>query len=230
VKVLGLIPARGGSKTIPDKNLKPLVGKSLIQRTFECAAAAGVLDRIILSTDSPTIARAAREWGIEIPFLRPPELAGDDTPMISVAIHALCELAERGYQADALLILQPTSPLRRPSSICEALRLLEDNDSVCSVAPLPRALCPHYLMKISPQGFLDYFMPDGHLYKRRQDVPQAYARDGSIFLTRTSVVLTQRDFYGRRCVPLVVSFEDALNIDEIADWEEAERRLAVVRD
>jgi CMP-N,N'-diacetyllegionaminic acid synthase len=226
MKVLGLIPARGGSKTIPDKNIRPLAGKSLIQRAFECAVASGVLDRIILSTDSIEIARAAHCLGLEVPFMRPSEFAGDDTPMLVVATHALTRLAEEGYAPDALLILQPPSPLRRPWYIREAVRLLEANDSVCSVAPLPKALCPHYLMKVTPEGFLDYFMPDGRGFKRRQDVPQAFFRDGSIFLTRTTLLISQGDFYGQRCVPLMIPYEDALNIDEAADWEEAERRLA----
>jgi CMP-N,N'-diacetyllegionaminic acid synthase len=227
MKVLGLIPARGGSKTIPEKNIKALAGKSLIQRTFECAVESGVLDQIVLSTDSVEIAQAARGFGLGVPFMRPPELAGDDAPMIEVAIHALAFMAQEGCRHDALLILQPTSPLRRPGYIREALRLLEGNDSVCSVAAVPKALCPHYLMKITTGGVLDYFMPDGDRYTRRQDVPQAYVRDGSIFLTRTSVLLSERSFYGQRCVPLVIPYEEALNIDEVADWEEAERQLAI---
>jgi len=178
MKVLGLIPARGGSKGIPGKNLKPLVGKSLIQYTHECAVASGVLDRVILSTDSPEIAQAARGLGLEVPFIRPPEIAADDTPMIAVAIHALASMEQEGYRPDALLILQPTSPLRRPSDIQAAIRAIESNDSVCSVMPLPKTLCPHYVMQITPEGFLDYFMPDGASYKRRQDVPQAYVREG----------------------------------------------------
>ena len=107
--------------------------------------------------------------------------------MIDVAIHACEALQERkAIEPDAMLLLQPTSPLRKPSHIRLAIEMLEHNDSVCSVVPLPKDLCPHYLMKIRDDGCLDYFLSDGRKYTRRQDVPQAYKRDGTIFLTRTS--------------------------------------------
>lgn len=225
MNILGLIPARSGSKGVPGKNIRPLAGKSLVQRAFESAAASGVLERIILSTDDLEIAEAAKGFGLESPFLRPPEFSHDKSPMIDVAIHALMMLKAKGYVPDAVLTLQPTSPLRRPEQIQKAVSLLGDNDSVCSVVPLPKDLCPHYVMKISSDGYLDYFMPDGGRYTRRQDVPQAYKRDGTIYLTRTAVLLGQRTFYGQRCVPMVINLEESLNIDGPREWAEAELRL-----
>lgn len=229
MKILGLIPARGGSKGIPGKNIRPLAGKSLVQRAFECAAASGVVDRIVLSTDDPVIAEAARGYGLEVPFLRPGGLARDDSPMIDVLIHALTTLKEHGYTPDALLLLQPTAPLRRPEHLREAVRLLGENDSVCSVVALPKDQCPHYLMKVREDGFLEYFMPDGPRYTRRQDLPQAYKREGIVYLARTDIILGQRTIYGRRCVPMVIDSADALNLDEPADWAAAELRLQVER-
>jgi CMP-N-acetylneuraminic acid synthetase len=228
MRVLGVIPARGGSKAIPRKNVLPLLGKSLIDRTFECAQASGALDRIILSTDEPEIADLARRIGLEVPFQRPPELASDASPMIDVVLHAMKGLAGTGYAPDAVMVLQPTSPLRRPRHVRDAVALLEahpEASAVCTVCPLPKELCPHYLVKIDPQGYLQFFMPDGPQYRRRQDVPQAWRRDGTIFLTRTGVLLDQRDFYGPRCLTLELKPNEVLNIDEPADWEEAERRL-----
>jgi CMP-N,N'-diacetyllegionaminic acid synthase len=225
MKFLGLIPARGGSKGIPGKNIRPLEGKPLIQRAFESAAESGSMDRIILSTDDPEIAAVAEGFGLEVPFLRPPQFSSDTSPMIDVAVHALNTLAEGGYIPDAVFLLQPTSPLRKPEHIRKAVEILGDNDSVCSVLALPKDLCPHYVMKIREDGFLDYFLPDGHLYTRRQDVPQAYRREGTIFLTRASVILEKRSFYGDTCVPLVITEEEALNIDHPAEWAEAENRL-----
>jgi CMP-N,N'-diacetyllegionaminic acid synthase len=229
MKLLGLIPARGGSKGVPGKNLRPLAGKSLVQRAYECALASGVVDRVVLSTDDPAIGAAAREYGLEVPFTRPAEFARDESPMMDVILHALGALRETGYVPDALLLLQPTAPLRRPSHLQEAVRLLGDNDSVCSVVPLPKDQCPHYLMKIREDGFLEYFMPDGPRYTRRQDLPQAYKREGIVYLSRTRLILEERTIYGRRCVPMVIEREDALNIDDEADWVEAERRLGAVR-
>lgn len=226
MKVLGLIPARGGSKGILGKNIRPLAGKPLIRRAFECATASGVVDRVILSTDDLAIVTVAESFGLEAPFLRPAEFARDDSPMIDVAVHALMSLKHMGYNPDALLLLQPTSPLRQPKHIQEAVRLLDDNDSVCSVNPLPQDLCPHYVMKITDEGYLDYVMPDGASYTRRQDVPLAYRRDGTIFLTRAGVILQQRSFYGRRCVPMLIRPEESFNIDTPEEWAETEQRLA----
>lgn len=231
MKVLGLIPARGGSKGLPGKNLKLLCGKSLLQRAFESAVAAGVLDRIILSTDDQSIASHARELGLEVPFLRPPDLAGDASPMIEVAIHALSTLAQNNYMPDALMILQPTSPMRRPEYIRDAVRALRENpdaDAVCGVVALPKELCPHYVMKITPDGWLDFFLPEGAQYTRRQDVPPAYSRDGTLYLACTATIMKERSFYGRRCLPLPITPEYSLSIDTPGDWREAERRLAQV--
>jgi len=226
MRVLGLIPARGGSKGVPGKNIRPLAGKSLIQRAFECAAASGVLDRIVLSTDHPAIAEAARAYGLDDCILRPAELARDESPMIDVAVHALKALEATSYTPDAVLLLQPTSPLRRAAHLREAVRLLGEHDAVCSVAPLPKELCPHFVMRITAEGYLDHFMPDGALFTRRQDVPTAYKRDGTVYLTRVPVILEQRSFYGRKCVPMMVPPDESLSIDTPAQWEDAERRLS----
>ena len=224
-KVLGLIPARAGSKGIPRKNVKALLGKSLIQRACESAVESGVLDRVILSTDDPEAARIAREIGLETPFRRPDELSGDDVAMIDVILHSLGFLRKTGYVPQAVLLLQPTSPFRTVTHIHEAVRRLDGYDAVCSVTPLPRHLCPHYVMRISNDGFLQHFLPDGEGYTRRQDVPQAYFRDGTIYLTRTDVLLSQRGIYGSRCHPMILSADETLTIDDEVDWQECVRRL-----
>jgi CMP-N,N'-diacetyllegionaminic acid synthase len=228
MKVLGLIPARGGSKSIPRKNVLPLAGKSLIERAAECARASAALDRVILSTDEADIAELGRRAGLEVPFLRPAELAADTTPMIDVVLHALGHLRQQDYAPDAVMVLQPTSPLRRPHHIREAVALLAthpESSGVCSISPIPKDLCPHYLVKPGAGGYLEFFMPDGGNYRRRQDVPQAWRRTGTIFLTRTDVLVNERSFYGQRCLTMELPPAEVLNIDEPADWEEAERRL-----
>lgn len=226
MKALGLIPARGGSKGVPGKNVRPLAGRSLVARAFDSARAANVLDRIVISTDDAAIAAEARRIGLEVPFLRPPELAGDASPMIDVAVHALRTLAAGGYTPDVLVLLQPTSPLRTPEHIREALRRLGDHDALCTVIPVPKDLCPHYLMKIADNGLLDFFLPDGSRYTRRQDVPQAYRREGTLFVTRTSTILEERSFYGARCAPYLLDPAESLNIDTQDEWDEAEQLLS----
>lgn len=227
MKVLALIPARGGSKAIPRKNIAPLLGKSLLQRTVECARESGVLDRTILSTDSEELADEGRRHGVEVPFFRPAEFARDDSPMIDVALHLLDYLAARDYRPDALMVLQPTSPLRRPVHIQDAVAKLAANpdaEAVCTVSPVPKDLCPHFLVKIEGDE-MRFFMPDGHLYTRRQAVPQAWRRDGTIFLTRVRTLREMRNFYGKRCLAVELPRSDVINIDEPSDWDEAERRL-----
>jgi N-acylneuraminate cytidylyltransferase len=226
VKALGLIPARGGSKGVPGKNVRPLAGRSLVERAFDSARAAGVLDRIVISTDDDAIAQEARRIGLEVPFLRPPELAGDASAMIDVAVHALQALAAGGYAPEVLVLLQPTSPLRTPEHIREALRRLDGFDAVCTVVAVPKELCPHYLMKIGDGGFLEYFMPDGAHYTRRQDVPQAYRRDGTLFVTQARVVLEERSFYGSRCAPYLLDPSESFNIDTPEEWAAAEALLS----
>jgi N-acylneuraminate cytidylyltransferase len=225
MRVLGLIPARGGSKGVPGKNTRFLLGKSLVERAFETATASGVLDRIVLSTDDPAIGRVAAQLGLEVPFLRPAEFARDDSPMIDCVRHAVTALSQASYRPDAVLLLQPTSPLRRPTHIQEAVQLLPGHDSVCSVVAVPQEVSPHYLMRITPEGFLDFFLPDGATYGRRQDVPRAYRRDGTIYLTRTTLLLDHGSLYGPRCVPMHLPHEESLSIDDDDDWAEAERRL-----
>jgi CMP-N,N'-diacetyllegionaminic acid synthase len=227
VKVLGIIPARGGSKGIPRKNIRALAGKSLLRRAFECGVTSAVLDRLIVSTDDIDIAAEAREIGAEVPFLRPAELATDSAAMIDVVLHALEALASN-YRPDAVMLLQPTSPLRRPERVREAVEMMRCDpaiDSVCSLIPVPKGLCPHYVMRITPTGYVDYFLPEGANYVRRQDVPQAYKRDGSIFLTRSGILEAGRSFYGKRCMPMIIEPDEMINLDDPADWAEAEARL-----
>src|SRR5262249_42896125 len=139
-------------------------------------------------------------------------------------------LESAGYRPSAVLLLQPTSPLRRPEHIRKALSLLGAKDAVCSLTPLPKGLCPHYLARITDDGFFDRFMPDARQYTRRHGAPQAYVRDGTICLTRVETLRADRDFYGRRCVPMVLRPEDSINLDEPDDWDRAERILTGRRD
>lgn len=228
MRTLGLIPARGGSKGVPDKNAKILAGKPLLQWTTEVALACGLFDRIVLSTDSPALARLGADLGVDVPFVRPSALATDQAPMIGVALHALNALALEGYRPDAVCLLQPTSPLRTPTQLVAASNLLQTSgaDAVCSVVLVPPELSPHYVMKIDEKGRLEHFLIEGRRYTRRQDVPPAYVRDGSVYLTRAEVLLSEQTFYGAHCAPLVLAADECLTIDTPADWAAAERRLS----
>lgn len=224
--VLGLVPARAGSKGVPRKNLRLLKGLTLLEYTARSARASGVLNRVVLSTESPEIAEAGRSAGLEVPFMRPLGLAQDDTPMLPVVQHALAALEGDGWFADVIVLLQPTSPRRRPEHIRNAVDMLRSTgaDSVVSVVELPLDSSPDYVMRIE-NGALRPFLPEGARITRRQDARPAYRRDGTVYVFWHSTLHNYGNIYGEVCRPLVVDPSESLSIDSPADWEEAERVL-----
>ena len=224
--VLGIIPARGGSKGLPGKNIRPLVGRSLVARAADVARDSGVIDRLILSTDSPEIADEGRKAGIEVPFVRPAHMAADDTPMLPVLQHAVEQLEATGWKPAIIVLLQPTSPLRRSSHLREAVVRLRETraDSVVSVIELPRHLSPDYVMRID-DGELKPFLPEGAKVLRRQDARPAYVRDGTVYAFWRNTLIVQHSIYGARCVPLLVPAAESITIDAPEDWTKAERLL-----
>ena len=225
--VLALIPARGGSKGIPDKNIRPLAGQTLVERAAYAAAESGVIDRTILSTDSERIAAEGRRLGLEVPFLRPARLAGDDTPMLPVIQHVVDFLEHDGWSPEIVVLLQPTSPLRRPDHIREAVRRLRQSgaDSVVTVIELPRHLSPDYVMRVE-DGRLIPFLPHGATVTRRQDARPAFVRDGTVYAFWRRTIGDTGTIYGHDCRPLVLPPIESLTIDTPQDWEEAEHRIA----
>jgi CMP-N,N'-diacetyllegionaminic acid synthase len=226
-RVLAIVPARGGSKGVPGKNVRKLAGRPLLDYTALAARESGVIDRIVLSTDSAEIADAGRRAGLDVPFMRPPALAQDDTPMLPVIQHALETLAADGWTTDVIVLLQPTSPLRRPSHVRDAVTMLKETkaDSVVSVIELPRHLSPDYVMRIE-DGVLRPFLAEGARVTRRQDARPAYSREGTVYACWRGTVEKWGNIYGERCQPLLLDRADSLSIDSPADWDEAERRLA----
>jgi CMP-N-acetylneuraminic acid synthetase len=225
--VLGLVPARGGSKGVPGKNTRPLAGRPLLEYTARAALASGVLHRVILSTDSAEIADCGRRIGLEVPFMRPAALAEDDTPMLPVVEHALDELGRQGWEPALVVLLQPTSPLRTPAHIRAAVELLRQTgaDSVVSVVAVPPHLSPDYVMRID-EGRLRPFLPGGARVTRRQDARPAYVRDGTVYAFRTAALRRFGSLYGDDCRPLLLDAAESLSIDTAADWAAAERALA----
>lgn len=226
-RVLAIVPARGGSKGVPGKNIRKLAGRTLLDYTALAARDSGVIDRIVLSTDSEEIADAGKRAGLEVPFMRPSSLAQDDTPMLPVIQHALEMLAADGWTTDVVVLLQPTSPLRRPSHVRDAVTKLHETmaDSVVTVVELPRHLSPDYVMRIE-DGVLRPFLAEGARVTRRQDTRPAYSRDGTVYACWRTTLEKWGNIYGEQCQPLILDAADSLSIDSPADWAEAERRLA----
>jgi len=227
-RVLGLVPARGGSKGIPRKNAKPLAGKPLLAYTAECARAARSLTRTILSTEDAEIAQIGRDCGLDVPFMRPAELARDDTPTLPVVAHALETLAEAGERYDAVCLLQPTNPLRRPEDVdaCVALLARRGLDAVFSMRAVPHEHNPHWVFFEDADGLLRLSTGGTEPIPRRQALPPAYCRDGSVYVTRSAVILERRSLYGDRVGGWLVDQDAHVNLDTPADWAAAERLLA----
>lgn len=225
--VLGIVPARGGSKGVPGKNVLPLAGRTLLDRTAQAARDSRCIDRIVLSTDDAVIADEGRRVGLEVPFTRPGDLASDDTPMLPVVTHAIAEVMKSGWSPEYVVLLQPTSPLRRADHIQEAVsRLVASGaDSVVTVVEVPKHLSPDYVMKIDG-GTLRPFLPEGGRVTRRQDARPAYYRDGTVYAFRRHTIERFGNIYGDRCVPLLIDGRESLSIDSPEDWARAERILS----
>jgi CMP-N-acetylneuraminic acid synthetase len=227
MKVLGLIPARGGSKGVPRKNIKLMGGKPLLQYTAEAALAAQRLSRVILSTEDEEIADIGRSCGLDVPFLRPAELAEDTTPTLPVVQHTLHWLAVRGEHFDAVCLLQPTNPLRQAKDIdgCIELFAERDADALVSVLPVPAEYNPHWVYFTDEDGVLHLSTGELIPIPRRQALPPAFHRDGSIYLTRTRIVMEDGSLYGRRLLGYPLDPNRSVNIDNEADWAKAEALL-----
>jgi CMP-N-acetylneuraminic acid synthetase len=227
--VLGVIPARGGSKGIAQKNLAIVAGRPLLAYTADAARASRRLSRVIVSTDDPAIADAARALDLDVPFFRPPELATDTTPMLPVVQHAVDAMSADGFAADAVVLLQPTSPLRRAEHIDRAVELLDSSgaDSVVAVTEVPHQFNPVSVMRLEGDRLVPFL--DGPQVYRRQDKPLVFARNGPAVLATRVDVVRRGSLYGDDIRPLVMTPEESLDIDSQADLERLEYLLLVRR-
>lgn len=231
MKILGIITARGGSKGIPGKNIKPLMGKPLIAYTIKAAKNSGALDRVILSTDDERIAAVARKHGCEVPFMRPVEIAQDQTGHLPVIQHAMQWLKDNeGYEPDAVMILQPTTPLRQAFHIKGACDLMREKqpDSVLSVSSVPDDCNSQKTMVQDGERLT--LLNGAPIYKRvarRQDLRKEYRSAGMIFLFKTGLIFDKQNpnFYGEYTLPYEVEEKYLGDIDEPGDFEKAEEKL-----
>lgn len=225
--VLGIVPARGGSKGIAGKNIRILGGKPLLAYTASAALGATRLSRVLLSTDDPEIAVIGKAQGLEVAFLRRPELARDSTPMIEVVLDAVRHVQAAGQQYDAICLLQPTSPLRSSATIDRCISLLwqRDVDSVISTRPVPLEYNPHWVYFETADGLLQPCVMNQAEVPCRQQLPPAYHADGSVFVTRTQSLINRLSLRGERTLGVVSPPEEAVDLDTEDQWQSLERRL-----
>ena len=221
-KVLAVIPARAGSKGVPRKNLRPVCGKPLIAYSVEAALAARPLfHRVIVSTEDEEIAQVARQYGAEVPFLRPAELSGDHVPMVPVLQHAVSFVEEQDrLRLDWICLLQPTEPFRTVEDIREALRLGEagECDSVISVVRV-FSVHPILMKRIEGGRLLPYCVEEKEGTRRQDYEPPAYMRNGAIYLTRRDVLMTQNSIWGKTIRPYVMPAERSVGVDSELDMK-----------
>ncbi len=224
MKVLGLIPARGGSKGIPGKNKKLLGGKPLLQYTIEAGLQSTKLDTLIFSSEDEALMSLARDVGVSVPFTRPQALAEDQSGSLGVVQHALQYMQAQGEMYDAVCLLQVTNPFRSSQMIDEAITAFAkaDTDSLVSVLKVPHEFNPHWVFEASEDGKLNIATGEKEIIKRRQDLPDAYIRDGAIYITKSEVLLDQNSLYGSSISYIESDPQWHVNIDTMDDWKKAE--------
>jgi len=229
-EVLVLIPARGGSKSIPRKNILPFAGHPLLAYSIAAGLAAETVQRVIVSTDDEEIASTAQHYGAEVPFLRPAEYSQDHTPDLPVFVHALNWLAEHeDYHPEIVVQLRPTSPFRRVMHIDQAVyRLIErpDADSIRTVCvPFQN---PFKMWRIDPNGIMQPLMQTdfSEPYNMpRQALPEVYWQTGYVDAAWSDTILNKNSMTGARILPLVIDPSEWIDIDSPDDWRRAERLL-----
>lgn len=224
MQILGLIPARGGSKGIPGKNKKILGEIPLINYTIHSGLSCNLINRLIVSTDDNEIMEISENAGAEVPFIRPAGLAEDTSPTIDTVIHAIQFFEEHSVFFDAVCLLQPTVPFRSNEDLENAIQkfIASGADSLISVREVPHVYNPNWVFEENHEtGLLNFPKNKSEIITRRQDLPKAYYRDGSVYITRKEVILKQRSLYGKTISHYEMQNAPNINIDTIDDWEAA---------
>jgi CMP-N-acetylneuraminic acid synthetase len=219
-KVLAIVPARGGSKGLPGKNIRPICGKPLIAWTIEKALKSRYLDTVLVTTDSAEIAAVARTAGAHVPFTRPPELASDTASTYDVIRHAVAYLKENeGHSYDYIVLLEPTSPLREDDDIDNMLEsLLRQADEFDSIVSVGEVTEHPSIMKRLVGPRMEPFCPDLPQTTRRQDNAAAYFPFGVAYIAKTDVLLEENTFYTRRCTHYEIKRYQNYEIDDIYNF------------
>lgn len=216
-RVLAVIPARGGSKGLPNKNILEVAHKPLICWSIEVAKSCASIDAVAVSTDSEKIATVSLAAGAEVPFVRPPELSTDSASSVDVVLHCAGHYQAAGQNFDIVILIEPTSPLRESCDVDQALRLLIENSSAESVVSVCRveAAHPAFLYLLKEDGRLSPLTADSGSHRRRQDVPAVHHPEGTIYASYLSSLRTRRSFYHEKTYAFEVPRWKAIEVDEL---------------
>lgn len=224
-KVLSIIPARGGSKGLPGKNILPLAGKPLLAWSILAAKKSKYIDKCIISTDDKEIAKVANSYDCEVPFLRPSELALDETSSFEVVEHAIQFYKRNNCEFDYIILLEPTSPLRNSKDIDDALERLVSNykiaDSIVGVSKVEESH-PVFDVRINRNGLISPYASKSFNSFRRQDIEPLFFFEGSLYISKTKTLLNEKNFYHERTLPFIIPKWKSIEIDEMLDMVIAE--------
>jgi len=212
-KILSLIPARGGSKGIPGKNIRILAGKPLIAWTIEEAKKSKYIDRLILSSEDSEIIKVAIEWGCEVPFVRPSELARDDTPSIELVIHAINTLNEK---YDYIVLLQPTSPLRTVEDIDCCIELCICSNALSCVSVVEVNQHPNWMFKINSKGKIEHYEKN-EIKCSRQQLPTLYMLNGAVYVANTDFLIKHKSFLHEDTHAYIMPPNRSIDVDSELD-------------
>ena len=221
--VLAVVPARGGSKSIPRKNLKTVGGVSLVGRAAQIATALPFIDAALISTDDPEIAAEAKTHGLDVPFMRPSELSGDTATSVDMWQHAwLAAEAHYGKRFDLSVLLEPTSPLRRPEDVERTVQaVIAGAPAAATVSPTPAHYTPHKTLQITAKGEITFYLEGGARYSLRQGIPAYYHRNGLCYAVTRDHLVNQGCIIDRGAVAVIVE-RHVVNIDDMFELELAE--------
>lgn len=225
-EILGIIPARSGSKGLKNKNIQPLQGKPLIAHTIE-AGKKSKINRLIVSTDSPKYASISESWGAEVPFLRKKELASDNVHSVFTVIDCLKQLEKlEGYIPDIVIMLLPTSPLRLASTIDNAIDYFVDKNATSLVSIVRSTKQLLHLREIDKNGFLAPILKSNSYNVQRQDLQPIFELNGSIYISRPDVLLENKSFHLKNTIPFEMNQRESLDINSISDLDYASYLLS----
>lgn len=219
-KILAIIPARGGSKGLPEKNIKPLSGKPLIGWTIEQAKECKYIDSIFVTTDNERIANTAKYFGVDVPFLRPAELAKDTSSSMDVVEHVLSHFENKHVYFDYILLLEPTSPLRKKNDLDAAIQLAIENESADGIISLGEVHMEHPMIvkKINEKGKITPYIDDVIKISQRQQADKAYFPYGVIYMIKTDIFKKEKAFYTNNILPYYIERWQNYEVDDIYDF------------
>ncbi len=229
IEILGIIPSRGGSKGVPGKNTKLLAQKPLLLYTIVAAQKSSLLKKIILSSEDEKSIALGKEYNIEVPFERPASLAADDTPSIEVVKHAINFYLTKGKKFDVICLLQPTYPFRTSGLIdlCIEKFIETGADTLVTTVPVPHHFNPHWVFEKDKEGWLKMATGEKNIITARQNLPEAFIRDGGVYIFNAELPMEQNTLFGGRIVSLQTDVNWYVNIDTPEDWLYAEGKAGL---